>query len=248
MSSRYHSTAGALQSTFLLSSRSQCARRSLPRNGADAAERGCLGAVTDRQKIPEGQPTRDDAIAMMPPAAVMRDIAAGARLPPDHRPRRQRDPHHDPCSPPRYGDSVTRRVSAGSVETHRRCRRLRVSNCRSGADDRARLRYFPVSERRRYRRNGPAIRSDWSMSGRRGSPALSSGISRGCSRERPLDRAAAKLKSTGMPTQSLAYRQQRERVRGITLVFDSRPGAGRGYAVGCSKRSERSAAAAALRY
>ena len=39
--------------------------------------------MTDRQKIPEGQPTRDEAIAMMRGglAAVMRDIAAGYVIP-----------------------------------------------------------------------------------------------------------------------------------------------------------------------
>ena len=45
---------------------------------------GVLGDnVTDRQKIPEGQPTRDEAIAMMRGglAAVMRDIAAGYVIP-----------------------------------------------------------------------------------------------------------------------------------------------------------------------
>jgi hypothetical protein len=52
---------------------------------ADATERGgVLGDnVTDRQKIPPGQPTRDQAIAMMRGglAAVMRDIAAGYVIP-----------------------------------------------------------------------------------------------------------------------------------------------------------------------
>lgn len=43
IASTHHSTAGTLQSTFLLSPRSQRARRSLFRNAVDATERGCPG-------------------------------------------------------------------------------------------------------------------------------------------------------------------------------------------------------------